>query len=75
MEQSKMVALAMTGLLAGLAGCADNPPPQVPGAPSVDPAGVPAARAAEPKSTQGEKMSCSGAMSCSGMNMEPPKKP
>jgi len=64
---------AVGGLLAGLGGCAEPPQPRVPGAPAVDPAGVPAARAAEPKPTGGEKMSCSGKMSCNGTKMDESK--
>ncbi len=64
---------AVGGLVAGLGACVETPPAQVPGAPSPDPAGVPEARAAEPKATGGEKMSCSGKMSCTGMKRDGPK--
>ena len=64
----RSIALAVSGIVAGLSGCSETPlHANVPAAPSEDPAGVPAPRAARPgvSSEGGGKMSC-GAMKHDG---------
>src|SRR5688500_6835799 len=64
----RWAAAAIAGVVSAAGGCASELPiSEVPGAPSVDPAGVPAARAAEPASNGDTKMACGGAMGCGGM--------
>lgn len=63
--ENRWAIAAATGVLSAVAACGGEiRAPEVPGAPPVDPAGVPVARAAEPKATGGAAMSCSAAMGC-----------
>ncbi len=64
--------LAVTGMITGLSACSQEPAPQVPGAPTADPAGAPAAQlSTDARGGSGEKMSCSAAMGMESADPEP----
>lgn len=63
MNRKTLLMAAVGGMLAGLAGCAETPPPQVPGAPAADPEGSrPAQATPGGEGSMGDKMSCSASM-------------
>jgi hypothetical protein len=68
-RRTRWVFAALGGILAGVGGCATtSTPPAVPGAPTVDPAGVPAAQPADvEKPHAGEKHACASNGSCGAM--------
>lgn len=68
---------ALGGILAGVGGCGGGDVHQeVPGAPTVDPAGVPHAKdATPPGAPTAEKHACSGHAECSGKKEQQQGKP